>query len=235
MRASGDFQTVAGLSRVRDRPPGPRAVRLETRPLGADYQWRDVARTLRSDTGPFHPRRGGRQHQRRDACGRAHHVDSALPAVLTVAKPTRARCSALSTQAERKVFMGRAAAASPVSRRGRGRDAVDGVERAPPARLRPGRCKGRPTTTRHPACHGPGRAPGARRTGRPGPRHGLYARAAGRARLHPEGYVAPSRTSSKAPWPPSAARGELLRDDLPPQTARNLRRRWCSKANACSG
>jgi two-component system sensor histidine kinase CreC len=54
---------------------GPRAVRFaKTRPWAADYsQWRDVARTLRGEYGArIHPRGGGRRHQRRDACGRAH-------------------------------------------------------------------------------------------------------------------------------------------------------------------
>ena len=50
-----------------------------------------------------------------------------------------------------------------------------------------------------------------------------------------EGYVRALTHELKAPWPPFAARASCCRTICPPQTAPNLPRRWCSKANACSG
>ena len=79
----------------------------KTRPWAPTFAVaRRGAHAARRVRGPqFHPRGGGRRHQRRDACGRAHLRGRAIAGVLTVAKPTRT-VQRFIDRAERKVFMG---------------------------------------------------------------------------------------------------------------------------------
>jgi two-component system sensor histidine kinase CreC len=185
MRASGAFPSSRWTFRVYvTDPPGRvlfdsenQAVGRTTR-SGATWRARCAASTAPAST---------REVAGDDTSGVMHvaapiYVHERIAGVLTVAKPTRT-VQRFIDRAERKVLMGGLLLLAAVGRRGRGRDAVDGVERAPPARLRPERA-GPGRRARHPARPAPGRAPGARRAGRPGPRHGPHARAAGRARLH---------------------------------------------------
>lgn len=209
----------------------------ENQAVGADYsQWRDVARTLRGEYGA----RSTREVAGDDTSGVMHvaapiYVDERIAGVLTVAKPTRT-VQRFIDRAERKVFMGGLLLLAPVGRRGRGRDAVDGVERAPPARLRPERARPGRQRTRHPRPPSPWPCPQV-----PG-ELGDLARAMDRMRVrlegrdYIEGLCARPHARTQKPRGRHSRRGRVAAGTIcPPQTARNLPRRWCSKANACSG
>lgn len=212
----------------------------ENRAVGADYsQWRDVARTLRGEYGA----RSTRDVEGDDTSGVMHvaapiYVPGTaaegrrIAGVLTVAKPTRT-VQRFIDRAENKVLasgvlllvlsaaVGVAVTLWMVWNVRRLRDYALSVQG--------------PAAGDHdspPPRHWP--CPRCRASWATWPAPWTACARGWRGATTSKAMCAPSPTSSRAPWPPSAAPASCCRTICPRPTAPNLPPRWCSRPSVCS-